>query len=241
MHNQYLIFSGYHYFPGADWFHGIWYNNLFRSAKPDKIVVIGDPYAPAPFQKRGVWVEPTGDLGGCGQLLRREKQSYLAGVSAMWIMGLMYAYMCERDAIYVEQDALVFGHWIERLYGELGDKGLIFGTARTHGIATSLFLIRHDAIPSFIQHYIDEGPEDHVNRIPEMKVARIEARWPECVARHTMPFDTDRPLDLKRTDPWYVQKLTPDELMDMHGEGLVDTSNMPHDVKLFSNRGPVDP
>jgi hypothetical protein len=240
MHNQYLIFSGYHYFPGADWFHGVWYKNLFRSAKPDKVVIIGDSYSPAPFEKRGTWIEPTGDLGSCGQLLRYEKRNELSQVSATWLLGLMYAYMCERDAIYVEQDVLVFGHWIERLYTDLGSKAAIFGSAKTHGIATSLFLIRHHFIPHFIEAYLSEGAEDHPNRIPEMKVARMATRNPELYTRYNFPYDTDRPIE-PATPVWFAQKFTREELMDMHGHGLVDTSDMPPDVKLFSNRGPVDP
>jgi hypothetical protein len=240
--NQYLIFSGYHYFPGAEWFHKLWYKNLFRSAKPDKVVTIGPQFSPggAEFKTEGTWIEPTGDLGSCGQLLRREKQNSLTAVSATWMLGLWYAYMCERDAIYVEQDVLVFGHWIERMYGELDKKAAIFGTAKTHGIATSLFLIRHAFIPAFVMHYLQEGPEDHANRIPELKVARIEQRWPDCFARYSFPYDTDRPIDPKM-QVWFAQKFTRQELLDLEVAGLIDCKDMPEGVELFSNRGPVDP
>lgn len=243
MHNQYLIFSGHHHYPGANWFHRVWYNNLFRSAQPDMVAIIGQPGLIDPIHRKGVWIVPQGDLGGCGQLLRREKSSFMAEVSAMWMMGLWYAYISERDAIYVEQDVLCFGHWIERLYERVQGKQCVFGRAATHGISTSLFLIKHEFIPFFCADYVREGPEDHANRIPEMKVLRMANRNPEWYAFNDMPFDTDRPL--RYDEPvWYAQKFTDEEMIDLEQKQMIssmDAEDRPEDVKLFSNRGPVDP
>jgi hypothetical protein len=225
-----MIISGYHPFPGSEWFHDLWCRTLNQSIESSPVIFSSGKV----FCGNGTWIHAEGDLGGAGHLLRREKHHFMPGVAAMWMLGLWYAYISECDAIYVEQDVLVFGHWVEQLYKEIGKQSAIFGTSKIHGTCTSLFLIRHHFIPQFIYSYLGEGPEDHFHRIPERKVGRMSDRDPEEYCRYSFGVDTDRPINYK-APVWFAQKFTPQELREMEAEGLISCANMP-DVKLFSNR-----
>jgi hypothetical protein len=229
-----MIVSGYHPYPGSEWFAKVWWKQLCKTTTRRAVILSAYP---SPVETTSLeWILLRGDLGNCGQLLRREKPHYLPECPAVWLAGMWLAYLAEQDFIYLEQDALAFGGWIEALYSEIGHRQALFGKSAIHGTATSLFIIRHAFIPQFCREYLFEGPEDHRNRIPELKVNRIIQRNPDDMGYYSFGHDTSRPIDT--TQPaFFAQKFTPAELRELSQKELLDLPDeeMPK-VKLFSNR-----
>lgn len=233
MNRSYLIVSGYHPFPGSDWFHQIWWKQLHRHAHPARVFIISDTGATVP-ESHGEWIVLDGNLGHCNHLLRRERLNTIPGCPATWMLGCWLAYINESDVICVEQDLLPFGPWIEGMYSTLGNRSYITGNGKMHGCDTSLFLLRHQFIPTFVKEYLSEGPEDHPWRIAEMKVQRMEQRMAEDFCRFPWTHGADRPFNVK--DRIFTpQKLTRDELLELEKARLIDCKGIPEGVDLFSN------
>lgn len=231
---HYMIVSGFHNNPGhgLEWFHHVWFDTVMKYSRPKRVFVIADDNGTVPGAK-GDWITLSGDLGACGAILDGRKENTLSGVSAVWMAGAWLAYINECDFISLEQDVLAFGPWVEALYEEIGNRGVICGKSRAHGIATSLYMVKHEFIPTFVKQYLNEGPETLPSRIPERKFARMEERYPELYCRFNFGYDTDRPINVM--DPvWYAQKLNHAEMQEIRRAGLIHVSNIP-EVKLFSN------
>lgn len=233
MNRPYLIVSGYHPFHGSDWFFDLWFRQLHKFAKPSRVFIIADVSARIDGAK-GEWITLGGDLGHCNALLRRERQNTIPGCPATWMLGCWLAYIDGSDLIVAEQDMLPFGPWIEGMYSTLGHRSFITGAGKMHGLDTSLLLVRHEFIPTFVEAYLHEGPEDHPLRICEFKVQRLEQRYAEEFCRFPWTHGADRPFNVKDR-VFTPQKLTRDELLELEKAGLIDCAGMPKDVNLFSN------
>lgn len=236
---RYIIVSGYYEkHPGMAFFHRIWWDTMTRFAKPapERVFIIASG-SHGHAEPRGEWIKLTGDLGHCDDLLSGRKPFFMPGCPATWMAGAWLAYMNECDALFLEQDCLAFGDFVGRMYSELGDKDVIFGRNQMQGAATSLFLVRHRYIPTFVQDYLSEGPETVISRIPETKFNRLEGWKPEHYCRYSFGSDKDRPFDPKQ-EVFFVQKLKPFELLWLETLGLVSCAGMPKDVEAFSNTIP---
>lgn len=235
---RYIIISGYFQHPGQglDWFHHLWWKNLHKYASPDRVIIISSSNFFVPNAK-GEWIVMGGDLGSPEAVYHRDKPFYCSAYPAIWMAGAMLAYLNETDVIFVEQDCLAFGPWVEQIYRELGTRSVLFGKNQMHGAATSLFLVKHRFIPRFVQHYMEQGSEDVLTRMPENKILRLAGRWPEHYGQYSFGYDKDRPLNI--TDKvWYAQKLTPEDLLQIEEAGLISCGGMPMSVPAFTNNFP---
>lgn len=248
---KFLLASSYFHAPGAKWagwlFHVWWTNVLAANPRPEKVVIIAQAGCKIPTLKwnwRGRKILPevinlTGDIGWCDHLLKGEKKVVMPACCASWLACAWLAYMNESDLIVLEQDCLVFGNWVERLYKDLSDKQAIFGESRMQGTATAIFLIRHAFIPQFVMDYLGEGTQNHLQRISETCLHRIIERKPEQYTRFKFGTGKDRPMalgDMKDKDNvLYIEKATPDELRVLENYGLVNLKGMPSGVEVFSN------
>lgn len=247
---KYLLSSSYFHAPGVKWagwfFHVWWANVLAADPRPEKVVIIAQAGCKVPSLKwnwRGRKIMPevinlTGDIGWCDHLLKGEKKVVMPACCASWLACAWLAYMNETDLVVLEQDCFAVGPWVERLYKDLGDKQAIFGESKMQGTASSLFLIRHAFIPTFVADYLAEGPQTHLQRISETCLHRIIERKPEQYTRFKFGCGKDKPMDIgdvkDKYNVRYFEKLTPAELLILEQQGWLSLKGMPK-VEIFSN------
>lgn len=228
--NKYLIGSGYHWNNserGIDTFYPIWIDNLKKIPNPPSQVFIiadsncrpptGDVSGPTPFEVNVIYL--TGDLGSCHTLITGSKPHAFAGWTGAVLATAMLAYCDEKDFIFVEQDALMFGDCIGTMYSEIGDAGIIFGDCTWMAAEQSLFLVKHFYIPEFIRLFLNEGPHKEGN-LSEEVFKRLEEAHPDQWKRFSLQFGRNRPINFD--DPvWYAQKLTADEMAELKNRGMI--------------------
>lgn len=232
---NYDLGTGYFSRPGhgAEQFFRIWWENTMKYAKPHRVIVTacgGSKIDGAP----GQWITLDGDLGFIGQILSGEKKYPLPSCGVEICAQAMLAYLDERDFIFKEQDLLAFGPWVERLYAEIGDMGLIMGRQKCMPCAPSLMLIRHWFIPEYVRWYMGSEAENTADTVMESKIERLAKQMPDKVGYHSFGCDRDRPIPLD-DEVFYAQKLNQDELREMMRRGLISETSLDGDVKRFTN------
>lgn len=231
---KYTIGTGFHYFPSACWFWELWYNNTLCWSKPKPIVVLASKGSRRPSSNPKVeWISMGGDLGHVYDLLNGVKPYELCGWTVAAATTALIAYFNESDYIWKEQDCLAFGNWPEQIYNEAGDKDVMFGSWRA-GAANSLFWVRHRFIPEFVRMLL-AGDERVYENLGEKKFERMQEDRPDKFGRFTFGYDRDRPLCLKQP-VFYAQKFSPQELIELRDEGLIDFEGDPPDSQVFSGR-----
>lgn len=164
-----------------------------------------------------------GNCGHIGQLLSGEKQNYFGGWSVGVITLAMIAYADEKDFIYVESDVISTGRWVDQLYADLGDGGMIFGgkmdRAPWMSCHQSLILIKHWYIPDFVGRYVGHGDERHVANLPENAFHEMREKDKRIRAMH---WADDRMRPIRWDNPIIsAQKWTPEELDELKRRGLL--------------------
>ena len=166
----------------------------------------------------------SGDLGHFMDLVNGKKpfafNSWMASVLALALL----AYNNTSDFIYLEQDCLAFGPWVEKIYADLGDAGVVFG--RKHQsepwmpCSQSLFLVRHGYIPEFVRLILGEGPQNIDGNLGEHIFIRLAERYPDKWKQFAWGVDRERPIPYD--DPvFYAQQLKPEELATLKEKGLL--------------------
>ena len=221
--NRYVICTGFFARPEdmdkAGKFFRVWYANTYRYSKPDRVIVLangGSHSIGAP----GEWIHLGGNLGHAHDLSSGRKPHEMCGWSAALVTLAMIAYSDESDFVFKEGDCLAFGPWVERMYSEIGTRGMIFGDNKRFACSQSLILIKHAFIPEFVRLYMAEGSEQLKANECECKFKRMEMKRPDLFGRFSFPFDRDRPLNYD-LDVWYSQQNTPEELAEMKRRGLI--------------------
>lgn len=218
---KYLIGTGY-YNPNGDKrrdFFNVWYSNTIKYTKPERIIVLangGSKIVGAP----GQWIELDGNLGHTHDLTNHIKPHKWCGWSWAFVTLAALAYFDECDFVFKEQDALCFGPWVDRMYSEIGNKGMIFGHNKVWACSQSVVLCKHDFIPEFMRLYMDTGSEQDKANECELKFARLEQQHPHWFGRYSFGVDRNRPIPFG--DPvWYGQQFTDEELEDLKRRKLI--------------------
>jgi hypothetical protein len=220
---KYLIGTGYHAKPNdaadREKFFKLWWENTMRFAKPERVVVLASggnsiPYAP------GQWIPLAGDLGHVSDLVSGAKPFAFCGWSISICLLALAAYFDECDFIFKEQDALAFGPWIERIYYELGDRNVLFGSAKCMPAVQSIFFVRHSFIPRFVELYLGTGDERKSDNLGEFKFARLEREHPQDFGRFSFGVDRDRPIPYD-SKVFYAQQLSQQELEELRQRELI--------------------
>jgi hypothetical protein len=228
---KYLLGSGYYQGNSSqqsEEFAKVWARNLrdFTTPHPERVVIIsvGASYYPisalATLPCPSDLISLDGNLGHVHHLIHKLKPHYLGGWSASVIALAMIAYNAELDFIYREQDVLAFGPYVERMYSEIGDAKMIFGSIREMPCAQSLFLIKHDFIPDFIRDYMMLGNDRDIQSLPEHKFKKLEESSPLLYRRFGFGYDRDRPFNTDDT-VWYAQQLSAEEMRGLYRKGLL--------------------
>lgn len=194
-----------------------------QSIAPYDLITLSCGGASPPFYF-GQSVELAGNLGHVENLLgvREPKKDYAwCGWSVTILSLALLAYQNETDFIFVEQDVLLFGTVFERMYEEIGDAPVIYGTCAVQPAANSLFMVRHAYIPQFVQLYLSLGTDSAKTNLPEMKFDRLGKKYGWKTFR--FGYDRDRPAKLEdlKAGPCYIQQVTPDELARLKEFGMV--------------------
>ena len=221
---KYIIGSGYHCRPGQnfDKFYPVWYDNTVEYAKPEKVIVLasGGCYVKGDHRAPGTWIHMDGDLGHVHDLNNHRKPYHWCGWSIAFVTLALLAYFDECDFIWKEQDVLAFGSWPERMYDEIGNAGMIFGSAKCMPAVQSLVLCKHQFIPEFVRLFLGTGSEQLKSNEGEIKFKRLEEQNPGKFARYSFGYDRDRPFFIN--DPvFYAQHLTTSEMRFLVKSGLL--------------------
>ena len=145
---------------------------------------------------------------------------------AGWVSGVLYgmidAYVRRVDFICKEQDCLAFGDYINQMYLDLGNSGIILGNYSNMACAQSLFLVKRDHIPEVIKVICQDNshlPEDTFSKIGNQK-------------RLTFGYDRDRPFNAK-DKRFYIQQVSVHDLDILIGENLIPGKNKPYRSILY--------
>lgn len=226
---NYLLGTGFYPHAGAIPSRARWRDNVTKYAKPEprRIVTIGVGAEDSPYTQYdafGWWVSLPRNLGHVGDLLNGSKPHEFCGWSASMLAMALIAYAGELDYCYLEEDALAFGPWVERMYAELGDGQFAFGRKMQSppwmACSQSLFIVRHAFIPRFVSTYLSLGKDGDPENLPETKFQRIEERFPVECRRLSFTVDRERPLPYD-ADVFSAQKFTADELEELKKRNLI--------------------
>lgn len=219
--HNYIIGTGYHYRSEADCeFNALWWRCIFKARTRADVMVVSTSYYGHMAHGFDLYI-PGQNFGHVGDLLNGTRQHPLCGWSVCALTLAMNAYAMGKDLIFVEQDCLCFGPWIERMYQDLGDGDMVFGpkmqTAPYMACAQALFLIRHSALLRFISAYLALPPDKDM--LPESKFAALGEHGLD-VRYLSFGVDRERPI------PWdaevfYVQQWTAQELNEAKERGLI--------------------
>lgn len=218
---NYVIGTGFYNPSGskAQEFYPIWYANTYRHANPERVLVLANGGSHMAATAPGNWVYLDGNLGHAHDLSAGRKPHVMCGWSAAFVTLAMMAYSDERDFIFKEQDCLAFGPWVETMYHEIGDRGMIFGSNR-YACAQAIVLCRHAFIPEFVRLYMGEGSEQAKSNECELKFARLERQHPDLFGRFSFGVDRDRPIPYD-AEVFYVQQIQPGELAELRRRILI--------------------
>lgn len=222
MNNNYMIYSGffknmsenikknqYAEMDIDDWSR-LWLNNTSKYST-STINIFGPDYMSEPHEnKNQIITHP--NLGHIGEYLNGSRMGKWCGWTAGIIFGMMHAYVNCVDFIYKEQDCLWFGNCVDKMYDELGNSDIIFGSCRVMGHAQSLFLIKRNAIPDIIAQLSQSEDRDV---LPEYKFGHLKN-----YKKLSFGYDRDRPFN-KKDKVFYIQQVTKQDLDILKTEGLI--------------------
>lgn len=230
---KYLLGSGYyHPTPDGDRFADMWVMNLELHAcpLPRQVVIVGaGRRVPQRYEDIDDFVNSEilplpGNLGHVGALLSGEKPHAFCGWSAAFCALALIAYNAELDFLFLEQDCLAFGPWVERTYADMGDGDMVFGRKMTSApfmpCAQALVLVRHSFIPEMVSAYLAMGTDNDVLNLPEAKFQKLEDRFGSRIRRLSFGCDRERPIHYD-DKVFYAQKLTPEELSTLKTKELL--------------------
>ena len=140
------------------------------------------------------------------------------------MIGCLLAYHERADMLFKEQDCLAFGNYVERLYTELADKGMVAGPMLDASagmgkglLSVSLMLVRHEYLLEFVARYLSLWPSDR-EYLPEHKLMEI-AKTGRLV-ESKMGYDRNRPVNYDDAG-FHLQKITEEEMAALRGKGLI--------------------
>lgn len=224
------INSKYHPIPSRTLFR-MWLDTIYRWANPEpqRIILVtsaGSDPRPEDWREHAtsrLWPEIIHCRGDIGNLAAGTMKYDYSGWMPPVVLTAMLAYNDELDFIHQEQDCFAFGSYIQQLYSDCGDAGMVIGRPlKQMGMPAtqSLFLVRHRYIPTFIRDYLALGGDDNQTNKGEYKFARLRQNNPHEVAVASFGQDRDRPIAWD--DPVIaVQQCSKAELDEAKRRGLI--------------------
>jgi len=190
-------------------FFHVWQYFLRRYTKPVKVVVVDSA---SPLPPPVTMPNPGFEYISLDRNYHAVKNTLFNGWIRGFMTGAWYAWNCDSDFIYVEQDCLVVGRgWVEALYEASGKRKPLYGSKFRNPIQQSLVFVPHAMIPRFL--YI---------MAQIRKAMTCETRFHEIskvkngIGYGILPFGVGRvrPIDWK-SKHLYVQHWTDAELRQL--------------------------
>lgn len=191
-----------------------WVVNNRRYANPRAVFVLsmhGSSFSHPDVKEINV----VGNLGHHDDLIYGRKPHSFSGAAGAILTLAMVAYCDESDFIYKEQDSLCFGPWVERLYSEIGDGDLIIGPNDPCPSGTALMLMRHNAIPKIVSHYLSSRPEHDANSLVEHHFQEMEFS-----KRYSFGYDKKRPYN-PDDEVFWIQQPNQNDIELLSKKGLI--------------------
>lgn len=203
-------------------FHELWEEILFKYTNPKDVLVINSP-EPSNKHKKVVkinteWIDMLKNFGHQSGHI----EGQYCGWTRAWLLGMFYAFINDCDHIYVEQDVLCFGNWIEAIYDT--GKLLSFGHKKYGGKMydqeNSVTFIKKEAIPRFLNRFLSiEGTDKEIHA--ERKITQVRNDFKDKAGYH--PFGYGFRFPPERLElPFYVHRLSYDRLEYLAEAGLID-------------------
>lgn len=165
------------------------------------------------------------NVDNLGHIRNMPKHQRLSGWSAAFMTGLLLAYQRRSDMIFFEGDCLAFGPWVDMLYDEIGDKGMITGKPNGEGpacslIGQSLVLVKNRFLLDFLSIFtgIQSSDADEYS-CPERKFSMIAKNTGEIV-QTSLGYDRTRPIGYDDR-AFYAQQLVDSELAELTKRRLI--------------------
>jgi hypothetical protein len=219
-HSNYTLVSGYYDtilpcgLSSAEWF-PLWRANTELYCSPKYVYLISSSKNTPKIDDYRYFVIEAENLGHTKDIPMSQK---ICGGMACLLIGCMMAYHNKTDLIYKESDCLCFGNWIDTLYREIGDNGVITGhlnfSVVPDLIGTSLFLIKQNYLLEFVRDYLSI-PQTDKEILPEYKIKGMKS-----IAFTSMDYDRSRPFSTDH-DAWYIQQLNAIELAYLREKNLI--------------------
>lgn len=225
--SRYLIGSGF-IGKGAKFdFARLWLHNILTHTTSDlsRIVIMSVADSQLPFSCHEVdEIQLSGDLGHFMDLVEGRKNHKFNGWMGSVLALALVAYNDESDFIFVEQDCLCFGPWVEQLYKEIESAGVLFGrkheTAPWMPCSQSLFMVKHSYIPEFVRLILSTDAQNKEGELGEHKFERMAQEHPDEWKMFSFGYDRERPFNMD--DPvFYVQQLTHEEMGQLKERKLI--------------------
>lgn len=129
-----------------DW-HSVWKYFLFRYTSPAKVIVVdsNSPYKPE-RDDRIEWVSLDDNY-------QYNKKTHYNGWLRGFMTGAWYAWNCNANFVYIEQDCLVIGkNWMKAVEKQAVGKFPLFGKRFRSPIQQSLVYLPYAVIPKFLYY-----------------------------------------------------------------------------------------
>ncbi len=233
MEMKILIGTGCHYAPdgraAAQEMFDLWLANTRKyvaSERISRIIVLGDSNCWVDTRSSATMLGLAGDVGHFFDTMRGIKKHHFNGWMASVLALAMIAYNDESNFIYKEADALAFGPWLDRMYEQIDQASVIFGSyqrpdgSHIMACAQSLFMVKHAYIPTFCRLILEGPPQNTDSQLGENVFARLEAEHRFDWKRFTFGYDRGRPFNMD-DDVFYIQKVSSEELETLKSKGLI--------------------
>lgn len=220
-----------------DFFEHHWLPNTLRFSNPDKVFVVNSASPEIQGLPNVVeWLNLTRNPEH-GSNLKENVQ--FGGWSLGFIHGALYAYSCNCDYIYKEQDCLAFGNWVERMYSCCENKKMVTGELWNHNkrnyiMELCLVLIKYDFILPFLAELLsNKGTANKVR--PEKKFLDIRDNHPEEIGTLDFGYGGNRPF--KISDCFYIQKPRWNYQIQMSIKTKVGSGVPVQEIELLKSKG----
>lgn len=198
----------------------LWCENLLRYAPQAKEVYVICAGCDYPIQSDHIISIRGQNLGHVGEYVDGKRNGQFCGWSASIITLASIALSLKEDFIFLEQDCLAFGPWIERAYQDMGNGGFVFGpphkTAPYMPCSQALFVIRHWFIVTFLKEYLSLPCDAQM--LPEEKFLRIMEAHPKECSHLSFGCDRERPIPYD-DEVVYAQQMQPEDVAEFRRRG----------------------
>lgn len=214
----------------ADFFKLWWNHNYDNFKDAEDVFVINSNSSVMPTEKLGKWIDLSFNPGHAHDLDHSNLfPKKLGGWSACFILGALTCYFSNKDLVFLEQDTLLFGDCISKLYKELEDSGAKMLVGRPQDadgqyLAQSFFVIKHEFILEFVTAYMalnaNDGGDGYMRTETKFSYLK-EYLFKDKIQYMSFGYDRAEPSDYNE-EIFYMQHFTEDKFKSLKSVGKIN-------------------